>query len=122
MTALLVALAGAAGAVARFLVDGAMSFRRTTNFPWSTFVINVSGSFALGALTGAVTAAATGSAGMWAQVGGVGFCGGYTTFSTASFATVRLVQRGRGRAAVAFAVGGLLASVAAAAVGWSLTQ
>ncbi|MDQ1701207.1 MAG: fluoride exporter [Frankiaceae bacterium] len=110
------ALAGACGAVARFVVDGAVTSRRTTTFPWATFGINVTGSFVLGLLAGAF---AEGS--WWRLVVGVGFCGGYTTFSTASMETVRLVQRGRLGAALAFGLGGLVASVAAAAAGWWLT-
>jgi len=113
----LVALAGAAGALSRFVVDGAITARRTTNFPWATLLINVTGSLVLGLLAGAFADLAGG----WRQVAGVGFCGGYTTFSTASMETVRLVQRGRLGAALGFGVGGLVACVGAAAVGWSLT-
>jgi CrcB protein len=91
VSVLLMALAGACGAVARFLVDGAVTSRRTTTFPWATFGINVTGSFVLGLLAGAF--ADPGS--WWRLVVGVGFCGGYTTFSTASMETVRLVQRAR---------------------------
>jgi CrcB protein len=115
---MLIALAGSAGAVTRFLVDGAVRWRTAGAFPWATLAINVTGSLLLGCLAGAFTDPANN----WRLVVGVGFCGGYTTFSTASFETVRLVQQGRYRAAVAFGGGGLVACVVAAATGWALTS
>ncbi|MCU1678005.1 MAG: crcB1 [Frankiales bacterium] len=118
MIGLWVALAGAGGAVTRFVVDGLVRSRRTTYFPWATFVINVSGSFVIGVLCGLV-ADPTAPARL---IVGTGFCGGYTTFSTASFETVRLVQQRRHAVAVAFGVGGLVASVTAAALGIALAR
>jgi CrcB protein len=110
-----VSLAGAAGAVARFVVDGAVRHRWAPAFPWATLAVNVSGSALLGLVTGAVLFA--GLPDLVRAVVGVGFCGGYTTFSTASFETVRLARQGRASAALANAVGSLLLTVAAAAVG-----
>jgi CrcB protein len=112
---LCVSLAGAAGAVARFVVDGAVRHRWAPSFPWATLAINVSGSLLLGVVTGAVLF--TGAPGLLQAVVGVGFCGGYTTFSTASFETVRLAQQGRAGAALANAVGSLLLTAVAAAAG-----
>lgn len=105
------ALAGSAGAVARFVVDGAVRTRWVTTFPCGTLLINVTGSVLLGALTGLVLfhgypAAIT-------TIAGTGFCGGYTTFSTASFETVRLLQQQRHRAAALNAGAHLLLPVAA---------
>ena len=118
MSVLLIALAGSLGAMARFLVDGAVKARAGATFPWATLVINVTGSLALGALTGAVANPAD----TWRLVVGTGFCGGYTTFSTASFETVRLVQQRRYGAAIACGGGGLIACVAAAAAGFALAD
>ena len=117
MIVLLLALAGSAGAVVRFLVDGVVRGRTAGSFPWATLAINVTGSLALGLVWGVVADGST-----WRLVLGTGFCGGYTTFSTASFETVRLVQQGRYRAAVLFGAGGLVACVLAAAAGWSLAS
>lgn len=118
MTLLWVALAGSAGAVARFVLDGWIRSTRSGSFPWGTFVINVSGSLLLGLVTGLVLF--HGQSDTLRVLVGVGFCGGYTTFSTASFETVRLVQQGRSAAAVTNSVGTLAATVAAGALGLAL--
>ena len=117
MNVLLIALAGSLGAVARFIVDGAVKTRAGATFPWATLAINVTGSLALGALVGALA-----EDNVWRLVVGTGFCGGYTTFSTASFETVRLVQQRRYGAAVVFGGGGLVACVAAAMAGFAVAN
>jgi len=118
MIALLTLLVGAAGAVTRFLVDAEVKRHWPTTFPWATFGINVTGSLLLGILAGAVLFHDQPSA--WQTVVGTGFCGGYTTFSTASFETVRLVQQNARGQALLNALGSLIASVAACAGGLAL--
>ncbi|MGF0315018.1 fluoride efflux transporter CrcB [Nocardia fluminea] len=115
MMVLWVGLAGSAGAVARFVLDGMIRSRRTSEFPWATVVVNVTGSLLLGFIAGLVLF--HGTAGSVQTIVGVGFCGGYTTFSTASFETVRLIQRQRYRAAAANAFGTLALTVLAGAAG-----
>lgn len=112
------ALAGGAGAVARFVLDGAMTQRlarrtRGQSYPLGILVVNLSGSALIGLLLGCFSA---GDAVV--TVLGVGLLGGYTTFSTASFDTVRLLQRGRVLAGLANGVGQLVAAVLAAALGY----
>lgn len=119
MTTVWIALAGSAGAMARFVVDGAIKHRRTSPFPWATLAINVSGSFLLGVLTGAVLF--HDAARDLELILGVGFCGGYTTFSTASFETVRLIQNQHYTTAAANAFGSLLITLAAAGAGMAIT-
>lgn len=111
---LLTAVAGGVGAALRFVLDGVIRSRFPT-FPLGTLVINVSGSFVLGL----VTAAALGDVvpPEVLAVLGVGLMGGYTTFSTASFETVRLIGDRRYGAALVTGVGMLVASVLAAALG-----
>jgi CrcB protein len=118
MTVVAILLAGALGSVARFVVDGAIKHRRATTFPWATLVINVTGSLLLGFLAGLVIYHSAPSE--WQAILGTGFCGGYTTFSTASVETMRLAERREGLAAVANAVGSVIASVVACAAGLAL--
>jgi CrcB protein len=120
VTALWIALAGSAGALARFLLDGAVRSRWAPNFPWATLVINVSGSLLLGVLTGLVLF--RGDPTDLRLIIGTGFCGGYTTFSTASFETIRLLQRGSIAAAVGNMSGTLALTVGAGALGLWVTQ
>jgi CrcB protein len=122
-----IALAGGAGAALRLVIDGVVRSvvaARTRpgsaarSLPLGTALINVTGSFALGLLTG------------WASTGGVshevllvvggGLLGGYTTFSTASVETVRLLAEGRRGAGVLNVVGVLALSVGAAVLGVAL--
>ena len=101
------AAAGAVGAVLRYLVDRLVQGRVGSDFPYGTLVINVSGSLVLGFLTGA--ALHHGLAAGWLTVLGTGLIGAYTTFSTFTFDTVRLLG---GDAPVA-AVANVAVSVAA---------
>ena len=107
--------AGAIGAPARYLVDGAIAERVQGPFPWGTFVINVTGSFLLGFITGLGLSHAFPKAPR--LVLGTGFCGAYTTFSTFTFETVRLAEEGASKEAVRNAVATLVAGSAAAAAG-----
>ncbi|HEX5333544.1 MAG TPA: CrcB family protein [Cellulomonas sp.] len=115
MTLLLVALLGGLGAATRFIVDGLIRGRWSRVFPLATVLINVSGSALLGLLAGALAYHSLSTTVY--LVAAVGFCGGYTTFSTAMVETVRLAQSGDYRRAVANALGTLLLAVAAAALG-----
>ncbi len=112
---LAVAVAGGLGAVARLVLDGVLRSRMVVNFPLGTTVINVTGSFLLGLVTG--LALAHGLPTEWRAILGTGFLGGYTTFSTASFETVRLAQQHRYRAALVNGFGMMLLALAAAGLG-----
>ncbi|MEH3155884.1 MAG: fluoride efflux transporter CrcB [Gordonia paraffinivorans] len=120
MIVALVLLAGALGSVTRFVVDSEVKARFAPRFPWATVGINISGSFVLGVLAGAVVFGSASAE--WQTVLGTGFCGGYTTFSTASVETVRLTQARRHGAALANLLGTLGASVAACALGLLLAS
>ncbi|HET8896156.1 MAG TPA: fluoride efflux transporter CrcB [Protaetiibacter sp.] len=115
-----VALAGGVGAAARFALDsairaGAAKRRMGGVLPWGTLAINLSGSLLLGLLVGTVGAGVLG--GQWQWVLGAGFLGGYTTFSTASFETVRLLQERRWGAGLVNGLLQLLVATALAALG-----
>ncbi|TNM53058.1 fluoride efflux transporter CrcB [Brevibacterium sediminis] len=109
------AAAGGLGASSRMLIDGLIKSRMSTALPWGTIIINVSGSLVLGLLTGLAGANLLPEA--WHLVLGTGFLGGYTTFSTASFETVRLLQERRWVAGLVNGLGTLVFATAAAAIG-----
>ena len=115
-----VMLAGATGALVRFVVDSAVKHRRSLSFPWATVFVNVTGSFALGVLAGCVIFG--GAPGSLQQIAGTGFCGGYTTFSTASFETIRLLEQRQSVKALANSIGSLLASIAFCIAGLALAS
>ncbi len=118
MMAVLTLIAGASGALSRFLLDSSIKRRWQSPFPWATVVINVTGSLLLGIVAGLVLYHDQSTA--WQTVVGTGFCGGYTTFSTASFETVRLVQQNRRGLALLNALGSLVLSVSACGAGLAL--
>jgi CrcB protein len=112
---LLVALAGAVGASARFCFDGWILERTGGGFPWGTFIINVSGSLILGFVSGLVLY--HGLTETPRLLVGVGFCGAYTTFSTFGYEAIRLAEGESGLPAGAYALGSMVAGIAAASIG-----
>ncbi|CAL8898769.1 fluoride efflux transporter CrcB [Kocuria varians] len=116
IAALAVALGGAAGAVLRFLVDRLISSRQKRPFPAATVVINITGSFVLGLVSGLGMVLGP----EWTLALGTGLCGGYTTFSTAMVDAVRLARERHRGAMVTVVLGTVLWSLLAAAGGMSL--
>ena len=113
LAAILVCIAGGLGAALRLVLDGFIRDRVRPSFPIGTTVINISGALLLGLLLGLSDLLLR----PWLLVGGTGLLGGYTTFSTASFETVRLLEDRRYVAAVVNGCGVLIAGTAAAALG-----
>lgn len=118
--ALAVAAAGAAGALARWGLDSALE-RRGGLFPWGIFVVNVTGAFLVGFL---VTWMGTRFESVeWVRTGVlVGFLGAYTTFSTFSLDTYRLIDAGHVGTALANALGTLAAGLLAVWLGIRLAD
>ena len=111
--------AGAAcGAVLRYLLDQAVSRRRDFVFPAGTWVINISGAFVLGLLVG--LAAHHGLDSQVVAVVGTGVCGGYTTFSTFSYESIRLTEEGSWVIAMGNIAGSLVTGLIAASLGLGL--
>ncbi|MFJ2190767.1 fluoride efflux transporter CrcB [Kitasatospora sp. NPDC087861] len=120
MNWLLVVAGAVVGAPLRYLTDRAVQARRDSVFPWGTFTVNVVGSLVLGLVTGAVVA---GAASAQVQVLlGTGLCGALTTYSTFSYETLRLVETGAGRYALANVVGSVVAGLAAVYAGAGLAS
>ncbi len=90
---LLVAVGGGIGSVARYLVGGWFADRFGPAFPYGTFVINVTGSFIIGFFL-AFAQERISLSPYWRLFFAVGFVGGYTTFSTFEYESVRLLQDG----------------------------
>lgn len=111
----LLSLAGGVGAVARFVLDGVVRSRVSSAMPWGTILINISGSLLLGLVTGMLGAQLLTPE--LQLVLGAGFLGGYTTFSTASVETVRLLQQRRMVLALGNLLGTLVVGSAAATLG-----
>jgi fluoride exporter len=113
---LAIALAGALGALARYWLDGVVSRRTGGSFPWGTFAVNVTGSFLLGLIFTLLTERYRVDA--WVRSGlTIGFLGAYTTFSTLSLETYRLLEDGAVGLALANALGTLAAGLGALYVG-----
>ncbi|HEX6658943.1 MAG TPA: fluoride efflux transporter CrcB [Ilumatobacter sp.] len=111
--------AAAIGAPLRYLIDGIVQAHTKGVFPWGTFVVNISGCFMMGILTGlalyhdlAITSR---------TVLGSGGIGAYTTFSTFTFETVRLAEEGAVNEALGNAAASFLVGLAAASAGLAVT-
>lgn len=91
---LLIALAGGAGALARYGLGGLVQRWTASGFPWGTLVVNCAGCF----LFGLVVAAASERLGLSAEARTiilVGFMGAFTTFSTFAFESQQLMDDGQ---------------------------
>jgi CrcB protein len=113
---LFVAVGAAIGAPLRYLTDRAVQLRHDSVFPWGTFVVNAAGSLVLGALAGAAV-----SSGTYALLG-TGLCGALTTYSTFSYETLRLAERGWKFLAAANVAASLLVGLGAVFLGADLAR
>jgi fluoride exporter len=120
-TTLAIAAFGAAGAASRHLLESYVNRHWADAFPWGTFVVNVSGSFVLGALVGLFSHRL--GVPLWLQAAAtVGFLGAYTTFSTLSLQIYRSTATGHVAIALANACGSLAAGVLALYAGVLLAR
>lgn len=107
-----VGVLGAVGSWARFRVGELVAARRPSAFPLGTFVVNLTGGFLLGGLTGlSVT-------GEPLLAFGTGLLGGYTTFSTWMVEAQRLGEDGEWGLMSLYLLGSMLAGLAATGAGW----
>ena len=108
-----VALGGAAGAVARYLV-GVQALRSFgPHWPWGTFAANVLGGFLMGALAGYLAHRGGADQERWRLLLGVGLLGGFTTFSAFSLEAALMVEKRAYGQAFTYAAASVLLSVAA---------
>src|SRR5262249_3396300 len=118
-----VAIGGALGSVGRFWFSNIFNERFGDSFPWSTLIINVTGSFAI-RFFGTLTSA---EGRMSASLGArrffmTGICGGYTTFSAFSLQTLSLAQSGEWGRAGAYVVASVVLCLLAVWVGHLLAM
>jgi CrcB protein len=106
-----VALLGGVGALLRFALDGVVAERAGSEFPWGTFAVNASGSFALGLVAGATLQ------GDALLLAGTAVLGSYTTFSTWMLEAHRLGEDGELGLALLNVAASLVVGVGAAAFG-----
>lgn len=118
MTALLIFIGAGLGGLARYGLSSWVQEQAGAAFPWGTLVINVSGSLAL-AFTYAFLEGIP-AASEWRAFLGMGILGGYTTFSTFSYETMRLIQDGEWGRASFYIAGSVFISLGAAIVGFNL--
>jgi fluoride exporter len=118
MTIAYITLGGIVGTLARYLLQGALQTRGGT-FPTGTLAINIAGSFLLGFLV----RFATGSTVISPELRGgltIGFCGAFTTMSTFSYESVRLLSDGEYWYAGLYAGGTVFGSLMATVAGLTL--
>lgn len=120
MNWLLVIVGGAVGAPLRYLADRAVQVRHDSVFPWGTFSVNAVGSLLLGLVTGAAVSGVAGRGAV--ALLGTGLCGALTTYSTFSYETLRLAERGRRFLAVANVGASLLVGLGAVFTGLALAR
>ncbi len=115
MKILLIALLGAAGTLARYGLQGVVQTRSGGTFPYATLLVNLTGCFFLG-LIGQYTLNRMVISPDWRVAIAVGFFGGYTTFSSFGWESVKMMENGEWARASAYVgasvAAGLLLTVA----------
>jgi CrcB protein len=119
MTLLLIGAGGFLGAISRYLVDGWVASATGAAFPWGTLIVNLSGSFALGLLFALSVERGVLSPSLRGPVL-IGFIGAYTTFSTLTLETWRLVENGSYLAAFGNVGGSVLLGMVAVVSGLAI--
>ncbi len=115
MILFLIALGGAAGSVLRYLLGGRVQHFAPHGFPVGTLTVNVLGCLLIGVLARFFLNMQT--AGEWRALLIVGFCGGFTTFSTFSIETVGLIEGGEYARAGTYIAGSVLLCITATFAG-----
>jgi len=117
-----VVLGSAIGGAGRYALSGVVANWIGATFPWGTLIVNVTGCFVIGIFN-----TVTGPDGGVLVPANIrilvmaGVCGGYTTWSTASWETIHLLHTGHRSVAVFYTLGSLIVCIGAAAVGIGLT-
>ncbi|HYE79346.1 MAG TPA: fluoride efflux transporter CrcB [Thermoanaerobaculia bacterium] len=116
-----ICLGGAAGTGARYLLSLAMLRLAGPAFPWGTLLVNVLGSFLLGLILEAQISTGWLSP-TWNLALTTGVLGGFTTYSTFNYETLRLLQAGAWWLGIANLLGTVLGCLAAGALGFAFAR
>jgi CrcB protein len=116
-----IAVGAAAGGLSRFYLTVAMQQRFGEAFPWGTLLINITGSLLLGFIIRYAMATPSMSLELRLMLT-TGFCGGYTTFSSYSYETAVLLERGEYSRAALYSIGSVVLSLLATFVGFAIAR
>lgn len=116
---LLVALGGALGSVARYVLSAAVQASAQSNYPWGTMAVNVLGCLVIGFVSALAAAHGMISPGLKLLLA-TGFCGGFTTFSTFMQETLTLTSTGNATTALLYIVASVAMGFMAAAAGMAI--
>ena len=117
---ILVGIGSGIGGVCRYLISLLMPFANNS-FPWGTFTANIIGCLLIGLLWG-VTSRSQNLSPAFSLFLMVGFCGGFTTFSTFSKESLALLQANNYILFLLYATGSIFLGLAAVAVGYAIAK
>lgn len=118
---LLVMAGGAVGSLARYLLVTFVQSRNSGVFPLGTFVVNLTGSFLIGAVMTLISERWMDNIHLRLLLA-VGLLGGFTTFSSLEYEAFAAYQKGYRAAAVGYVLGSIVAGYAAVFLGWLVTS
>lgn len=118
---ILVFLGGGLGSIARYYLSHVLNNAKIVNLNIGTFAVNVIGSFLIGLLLGYVLKNEASHQNI-ISFAVIGFCGGFTTFSSFSSDNLVLLKQGDYTGFIIYAIGSLLLGVAAVSLGFLLTK
>jgi CrcB protein len=90
----MIGIGGCLGSILRFWLGNYIGSKMGTRFPYGTFVVNITGSFLIGLVLALLTVR-TQLGATWRYLIPIGFIGGYTTFSSFEYETLRTIQDGQ---------------------------
>ena len=122
MNVLLVALGGAFGSVARYLLNVLATRVLGPGFPYGTFAANLIGGLLMGVLIGVLAHRGGADQERWRLLLGVGVLGGFTTFSSYSLEVARMIETRSYGQALGYSLGSVALAVGAVFVGLMLTR